>query len=85
MPGHLDGFEFGFVGGGGVAGEERELGDPFVHVGEADGEGIGVGVFVGQGDGDVFDVVPAKVGGILLLSEILLLKVNILKSLIRIQ
>ena len=37
VPGHLDGFEFGFVGVGGVAGEERELGDPFVHVGEADG------------------------------------------------
>ena len=47
VPGHLDGFEFGLVGGGGVACEKWELGDPFVHVGEAHGEGIGVGVFVG--------------------------------------
>ena len=47
VPGHLDGFQFGFVGGGGVAGEVGEFGDPFVHVGEAHGEGIGVGVFVG--------------------------------------
>src|SRR5260370_14077095 len=36
VPGHLDGFELGFVGGGGIAGEAGELGDPFVHVGEAD-------------------------------------------------
>ena len=47
VPGHLDGFDFGFVGGGGVAGEEWEFDDPFVHVGEAHGEGIDVGVFFG--------------------------------------
>ena len=60
VPGHLDGFEFAFVGGLGVAGETGELGDPFVHVGEADGERIGVGIFVGQRDGDVFDIGPNR-------------------------
>src|SRR6266436_4193546 len=60
LPGHLDGFELGFVGGGGVAGEAGKLSDPFVHIGEADGEGIGVWEFVGEGDGDVFEIVPAE-------------------------
>ena len=60
LPSHLDGFELGFVGGGGVAGEAGEFGDPFVHIGEADSEGIGVGKFVRQADGDVFDLVPAE-------------------------
>ena len=58
VPGHLDGFEFGFVGGGRIAGEARKLGDPFVHVGETHREGIGVRKFVRQRDGDVFDGVP---------------------------
>jgi len=60
VPGHLDGFELGFVGGGGVAGEAGEFGDPLVHVGETDGEGIGVREFVGEGDGDVFEIVPGE-------------------------
>ena len=47
VPGHLDGFELGFVGGGGIAGEARELGNPFVQVGEADTEGIRVWEFIG--------------------------------------
>src|SRR5207247_3410269 len=38
VPSHLDGFEFGFVGGRGIAGEARELRDPFVHVREARSE-----------------------------------------------
>jgi REP element-mobilizing transposase RayT len=46
VPGHLDGFKLGFVGGRGIAGEAGELSDPFVHVGEADSEGIGVREFV---------------------------------------
>src|SRR5712692_7402242 len=62
VPGHLDGFELGFVGGRGVAGEAGEFGDPFVHVGKADGEGIGVRKFVGQADGDVFEIVPTECG-----------------------
>src|SRR5882762_2344309 len=63
VPGHLDGFELGFVGGGRVAGKAGELGDPFVHVGEADGEGIGVRIFVSEGDGDVFEIVPTECRG----------------------
>jgi hypothetical protein len=47
VPGHLDGFEFAFVRSCWVAGKSRELGDPFVHIGEPDGERIGVGKFVG--------------------------------------
>ncbi len=54
VPGHLDGFELGFVGSGGIAGETGELGDPLVHVREADSERIGVRIFVGEADGDVF-------------------------------
>src|SRR5713226_489324 len=64
VPSHLDGFEFGFVGGGGIAGEAGKFGDPFVHVREADGEGIGVRKFVGQADSYVFEVVQPNVGGI---------------------
>src|SRR6476661_11255167 len=60
VPGHLDGFELGFVGGGGVAGKVGELDDPFVHVREADGERIGVGIFIAQRDGDVFDSLPTE-------------------------
>ena len=60
MPGHLDGFELGFVGGGGIAGEARELDDPFMHVREAHGQGIGVRIFVGQADGDIFEIISAE-------------------------
>src|SRR5229473_165541 len=60
VPGHLDGFELGFVGGGRVAGEAGEFGDPFVHVGEADGERVGFWEFVGQADGDIFEIVPTE-------------------------
>src|SRR6266850_738176 len=60
VPGHLDGFELGFVGGRGVAGKAGEFRDPFVHVGEADGQRIGVREFVGEADGDVFDIFPTK-------------------------
>src|SRR5260370_34174429 len=58
VPGHLDGFEFGFVGGSGVAGKAGELGGPFVHVRETDGKRIGVREFIREGDGDVFEFVP---------------------------
>ncbi len=64
MPGHLDGFEFGFVGFGGVAGEEWEFGDPFVHVGEAYGEGIGVGYFSVSAMAMSSMSFQSKVGGI---------------------
>src|SRR5947208_15245882 len=60
VPGHLDGFELGFVGGGGIAGEARELRDPFVHVREANGERIDVREFVGQADADIIEIVPAE-------------------------
>src|SRR6266446_363202 len=60
VPGHLDGFELGFVGGRGVAGKTGEFGDPFVHVGEADGERIGVREFVCESDSDVFEIVPTE-------------------------
>src|SRR6266850_5894959 len=60
VPGHLDGFEFGFIGGRGVTGKTGEFGDPLVHVGEADRERIGVRMFVGQSDGYVFKIVPAE-------------------------
>ena len=60
VPGHLDSFELGLVGGGGIAREAGELGDPFVHVGKADGERIDVREFVGQADGDIFEIVPAE-------------------------
>src|SRR6266481_4047497 len=60
VPGHLDGFELGFIGGRGVAGKTGEFGDPLVHVGEADGEGIGVRMFVGQSDGYIFKIIPTK-------------------------
>src|SRR6266850_5600792 len=60
VPGHLDGFELGFVGGRGIAGKTREFGDPLVHVGEADGEWVGVREFVGEADSDVFKIVPTK-------------------------
>src|SRR6266436_180932 len=60
VPGHLDGFELGFVGGGGITGEAGEFGDPFVHVREADGEGIDVREFVGQADSDVFEIIPTE-------------------------
>src|SRR6266704_4002955 len=60
VPGHLDGFELGFIGSGGIAGEAGELGDPFVHVGEAHGERIDVREFVGQTDGDVLEIVPTE-------------------------
>src|SRR6266478_1627438 len=60
VPGHLDGFEFGFVGGGGVAGEAGEFGDPFVHVRKPDSEWIGVRKFVRQADGNVFEIVPPE-------------------------
>src|SRR6266478_8041651 len=56
VPGHLDGFELGFIGGRGVAGKTREFGDPLVHVGEADGQRIGVREFIGEADSDVFDI-----------------------------
>jgi hypothetical protein len=60
VPGHLNGFEFGFVGAHRIAGEAGEFSDPFVHVGEAYRERIGAWEFVGQGDGDIFDSVPIK-------------------------
>src|SRR6266852_2983348 len=60
VPGHLDGFELGFVGGGGIAGEAGEFGDPFVHVSEADSERISVREFVRKCDGDVFEIVPSE-------------------------
>src|SRR6266481_9105360 len=60
VPGHLDGFELGFIGGCGVAGKTGEFGDPFVHVGEADRQRIGVRVFVGQSDGYIFKIVPTE-------------------------
>src|SRR2546428_9677851 len=60
VPGHLDGFELGFVGGGGVAGEAGELGDPLVKIGEADGKRIGVRELVGEADGNVFEIVPTE-------------------------
>src|SRR6266446_2885233 len=60
VPGHLDGFELGFIGGRGVAGKTGEFGDPLVHVGEADGEWIGVRMFVGQSDGYIFKIIPTK-------------------------
>src|SRR6267142_656147 len=60
VPGHLDGFELGFIGGRGIAGKAGEFSDPFVHVGEADRQRIGVRMFVGQSDGYVFKIVPTK-------------------------
>src|SRR6266850_3141114 len=60
VPGHLDSFELRLVGGRGVAGKTREFGDPFVHVGETDGQRIGVRKFVGEADSDVFDIFPTK-------------------------
>src|SRR3989440_11125144 len=60
VPGHLNGFEFGFVGGGGVAGEAGEFGNPFVHVREPDSEWIGVRKFVRQADSNVFGIVPTE-------------------------
>src|SRR5882672_2808792 len=60
VPGHLDGFELGFIGGRGVAGKTGKFGDPLVHVGEADRERIGVRMFVGQSDGYIFKIVPTK-------------------------
>jgi len=44
----------------GSPGEAGELGDPFVHVGEADCEGIGVREFVCESDSDVFEVIPTE-------------------------
>ncbi len=38
-PGHLDGLESAFGGGGGVAGEAIEVDDPVAEVGETDAEG----------------------------------------------
>ena len=60
VPGHLDGFELGFIGGRGVAGKTGEFGDPFVHVGEADRQRIGVREFVGEADSDVFEIFPTE-------------------------
>src|ERR1700682_4414734 len=60
VPGHLDSFELGFVGGRGVAGKTGEFGDPFVHVGEADGQRIGVREFVRKADSNVFEIFPTK-------------------------
>src|SRR6266849_1485463 len=60
VPSHLDGFELRFIGGRGVAGKTGELGDPLVHVGEADSQRIGVREFVGEADSDVFEIFPTK-------------------------
>jgi len=56
VPGHLNRFQLGFIGFLRIAGETGELGDPFVHVREADGERISIRKFVVQRDGDVFDL-----------------------------
>src|SRR5580704_10743925 len=63
VPCHLNGFELGFVGGLRIARKAGELDDPFVHVGEADGERIDVGMFVGESDGDVVQIVPVECCG----------------------
>src|SRR5260370_27536883 len=63
VPGHLDGFELAFVGEFGVAGEAVKFADPFVKIGEADGERVGGGVFVGKPNADFFRVVPIERGG----------------------
>src|SRR6266849_4392702 len=60
VPGHLDGFELGLVGGRWVAGKTGKFSDPFVHVGEAHSQGIGVRMFVGQSDGYIFKIIPTK-------------------------
>src|SRR5712692_9734490 len=60
VPGHLDGFEFAFVGELGVAGEAVKLADASVKIGEADGERVGGGVLVGKPNADLFRVVPIE-------------------------
>jgi len=60
VPGHLDGFEFAFVRGFGVAGEVGKLNHILVEVGEADGERVQFGVSFGQKDAEVLGVVPGE-------------------------
>ena len=60
MPGHLDGFQFAFVRGFGIAGEVGQFGDVAVQVGEADRERIEFGMSFGEQDADVFGVVPGE-------------------------
>src|SRR5260370_41302065 len=60
VPGHLDGFELAFVGEFGVAGEAGKLADPFVKIGEADGERVGGWELVGKPNADFFRVVPIE-------------------------
>src|SRR5258708_37150249 len=52
VPGHLDGFELGFVGSGGAAGRTRGRGGRLLHCREADSEGVRCRiVFVMAGSG----------------------------------
>ena len=60
VPGPLDRFEFRLVGFLRIAGEAGEFGDPFVHVGEADGVGVDVGMRIGEADGDVVEIFPVE-------------------------
>ena len=60
VPGHLDGFEFAFVRELWVALEAGEFEDPFMKVGEADGERVYVRMLFHELDADFFGVVPIK-------------------------
>jgi hypothetical protein len=62
VPGHLDGFELGFVGGFGVVVELIEFGDEPMEAGEADGERISVRELLVEFDPDVFGHGPFKFG-----------------------
>ena len=60
MPGHLDRFQFGLVGLGGIVFEAGEFSHIFVQISEADCERINFRMSLRQQDSDIFRVAPGK-------------------------
>jgi len=60
VPGHLNGFEFAFVGEFRVTLEAGEFENPFMKIGEADGERVDVRMRFRELNADFLGVVPIK-------------------------